>query len=257
MNRIYGLIIAVLFCACISHAESRLWTSTSGTTLEGEYVNFGFDAVNISDANGKIVKIPFDQLSEVDQAYVELMNPPDLSVDYRESSQPKEFTAEAWVSNGGSTTQNHPIYVIDASFGALIKQKSTKEYNHDLVVEMYVFTEQNYDPDKYHLIAHVTSKPFRLNKKNKFRFEYNTPNTYNVIYYNLYSLYPRGEKPSKYLILVRDERGEIIAHKGRSEWLIKNLDKLEKLPVGSWLNDKCKRVHPSQPPRTRRDSFQV
>ncbi len=254
MNKIYESVFVLLLVAYCSHAEMRAWTSKSGKVIEGEYVSVIFDNVQLKDANGDLVKIPLDQFSDADRAYIELLNPPTLSIDYQESAQPREFTADPWFANGGgSQILNHPIYLMDASFGALIKQKSSKKYNHDLTVEMYILTEQNLDPDKYHIIGKVKSEPFRLTKENKFRHVYTTPETYKIIYYNLYSSWKRGEKPSKYLILVRDELGNIIEHKGRSEWLFKNLDKLEKLPVGAWINDKCIRVHPTSPPRTRRD----
>ena len=239
-------------------AESRVWTSKSGQTLEGEYVRTAFDAIYIKKTDGEEVKIPIDQLADSDKRLVDLLNPPTLSIDYQESTPVSEFTADPWRSNGGSITMNHPIKYIEATFGALIKQSSSKEYEYDLTLEMYVFTAQHLDPDKYHMIAHVKGEPFRLSKTNKHRYVYTTPQTYRIMFYNLYSMYPRGEKPcKKYLILVRDERGEIIAYRSSSNWIYEGLEELEKLPVGSWINDKCKRVHPTSPPRTRRDSYKV
>ncbi len=258
MNRIFGIVLIFLLATLCIHADVRTWTSKDGKTIDGEYVNFAFEKVTIKIANGELRQLPLDQLSEEDQELVEILNPPEISIDYRESAQPREFTADPWEANGGGNQiLNHPIKIIDAEFGALIKQRSTKEYDHDLTIEMYILTEQNLDPDKYHIIGRVKSEPFRLTKANKFRHEFIAPQTFQIIHYHLYSVWPRGEKPSTYLILVRDERGNIIAHETRSEWLFKNLDKLETLPVGSWINNKCKRVHPTSPPQTRRDSYRV
>lgn len=254
MKKMYEALLVLLAAACCVNAEMRTWTSINGQTVEGEYQNVAFEKVTLKRPDGTSLQIPLDQLSREDREYVEIINPPELSIDYRESAQPKEFCADPWTSNyGGGQILNHPIYIVDGRFGALIKQKSQQEYNHEFTIEMYIFSEQYLDPDKYRILAHVKSEPFKLTKENKFRYVYDTPTTYRTIYYNLYSTWKRGEKPSKYLIMIRDERGKIINYKARSEWIYKNLDKLEKLPVGAWINDKCIRIHPTQPPRTRRD----
>jgi len=246
------MLLVANYCV---QAEMHTWTSISGKTLEGEYVRSALDKVVIKTSNGEEVRLPIDQLCREDQNYLELMNPPEISIDYRESTQPKEFVADPWYDRNGGAHDNHPVYFVDASFGALIKQKNPSPYNHDLKIEMYILTKQYLDPDKYHLIARVESEPFRLTEENGYRYIFDTPQTYRIIYYNLYSELKRGEKASKYLILVRDERGEIIDYRARSEWLYKYLDRLEKLPVGAWINDKCIRVYPTSPPRYRRDGF--
>ena len=260
MKKIFGIMVVMLVAVCCLRAEeSRTWTSVNGDTLEGTYEAFSLDSVKITDPAGKLRTIPLDQLIEADRKYVILRNPPKITIDYRESASPKEFIADPWYSNGGGNQiLNHPIKIINAEVGALIKQASTKEYPYELTVEMYFLTEQRLDPDKYHIMGRSRSKPFKLSKENKFRYVFTDPNSYQMFSYDLYSTWPRGETPSRYLILVRDERGEVIAHEARGEWLYKNLDKLQELPVGSWINDKCIRVHPTSPPRTRRgDGFQV
>jgi hypothetical protein len=250
------LLAFMLVNGCFA-AETRVWTSKSGKKVEGEYVNATLEKVTIKNASGDLVQLPFDQLCDEDLDYVDRLNPPEISIDYQESAQPWEYVSDDWITDSGIVIKDHPIYLMDAEFGALIKQKSTKEYNHDLTIEMYIFTHQNLDPDKHHLIGRVESQPFRLTKENDFRYVFTAPDTYRIIYYNLWSTYKRGEKPGKYLIIVRDDKGNIITYRTRSEWLYKNLDKLEKLPIGSWINDECERVHPTVPPRTRREDFRV
>jgi hypothetical protein len=55
----------------------------------------------------------------------------------------------------------------------------------------------------------------------------------------------RGETYAESLIIVRDQRGEIIAYNTTKNWLYDNFDKLSQLPVGAWLNDTCTRTHPT------------
>lgn len=257
MKKCYRMLLALLLVNVCFAGEMRTWTSKRGKTVEGKYVNIAFEKVTIMNASGKLVQLPFDQLCDEDLDYVDRLNPPDISIDYQESTQPWEYVSDDWITRSGIVIKDHPIYVMDAEFGALIKQKSGKEYHHDLTIEMYIFTEQCLDPDKFHLIGRVKSKPFRLTKANNHRHLFTAQEIYKIIYYNLWSTYKRGEKPSKYLIIVRDDKGNIISHRARSEWLYINLDKLEKLPVGSWINNECKRVHPTVPPRTRREDFRI
>ena len=51
--------------------------------------------------------------------------------------------------------------------------------------------------------------------------------------------------------LAWDERGEIIAHAATDNWLFENLEALEKLPVGVFMDKTCRRVYPTGPERTR------
>lgn len=254
MKKLYQMFLALSLVTVCPAGEMRIWTSKSGKTVEGEYVNIAFEKVTIKNASNDLVQLPIAQLCDEDVDYIDRLNPPKISIDYMESAQPRQFVADSWFANNGESIDNHPINIIDAKFGALIKQQArNKEFKHDLIIEMYIFSKQCLDPDKYHLIGRVKSEPFRLTKANNFRYEFTAPKTYKIFYYNLWSKYMRGEKPSKYLIIVRNDRGDIISYRARSEWIYENLEKLEKLPVGSWINDKCERVHPTSPLRTRRD----
>ena len=57
----------------------------------------------------------------------------------------------------------------------------------------------------------------------------------------------RGAKFKGHLILVTDERGEIIQHSASSPWLYENREQLLKVPVGRYFDETCNRVHPSGP----------
>lgn len=249
MKRVLGIVWILVTVVCCSHAEMRIWTSKSGKTVEGEYVSMAFDNVNVEDNEGNLIKIPLDQLSEEDQTYLELANPPKLSIEYSKDVQPWQSVADDWISNYGGSEQNHPIFVIEGRFGARIKKLSNKPYNHTLTAEIFVLTKQCYAPDNYHLIVRSKSEPFMLNKENGGYYEYDDPRMYRIIYYNLYSVRPRGERPSDYMVLIWDERGEIIAHRSTGNWLFDYRDKLMKLPVGAWVNDKCDRIHTTSPKR--------
>jgi len=249
MKRFLGITVAMVMVACGSQAEMHTWTSKSGKTVEGKYITTAFDNVNVEDPQGKLIKLPLSELSEEDLTYLEFLNPPELKVEYIKETQPWQTVADDWIDNFGGSHVNHPIFVINGRFGARIKMTSNKPYNHPLTVEVFALTKQYYDPSNFHLIARSKSEPFMLTEENKGYYEYMDPKTYTIIYYNLYSANPRGERPSDYMVLVRDERGEIIAHRETGNWLFNNREKLMALPVGAWVNDKCDRIHPTSPER--------
>jgi len=63
------LFFATLFSVLIAtSAESREWTSTSGSTVEGEFVRLEGDTVIITVQRAE-KKVPLDKLSAVDQSY--------------------------------------------------------------------------------------------------------------------------------------------------------------------------------------------
>lgn len=244
-----ALVFSLTLCA---RAEMRTWTTLSGKTIAAEYVKVLFEDLILKDANGKELRIPLVDFSGEDLKYIELANPPELSVDFMKSAN-QEFVP----TSPYNTTA--PLNILIYQFGARVKQKDAKAYNHPLKVELYSFTQQRYDQDKYHLICRVESEPFVLSKANDRRYEFTDPRKYTVYSYEFEVNFlnwreKRGEKFAESLILVRDERGEIIAYNTTKNWLYSNLDKLEKLPIGAWLNDNCVRVHPTPPKSTKNPS---
>lgn len=252
MKTFIHLALAVSLTLC-ARAEMRTWTSLSGKTIEAEYVKILFDDIILKDANGGELRLPVNQLSGEDLKYIELANPPELSVDFRKSAN------QDFVPTSPFNTVDPPI-LLTYRFGGRVKQKDAKSYEHPLKMEIYTFTQQRYDPNKYHLIAKIESEPFVLSGANDRRYEFMDANDFRLISYDLNVEWlnwqePRGEKFAESLVLVLDERGEIIAYNTTKNWLYNNLEKLQELPVGAWLNDDCTRVHPTPPKSTKRGTF--
>ena len=244
MNTFIKIAVTVSLTMCV-RAEMRIWTSVPGKTIEAEYVRIQFDDVILKGADGAEYKLPLAAFSGDDMEYIELANPPELSVDVLRSA------SQSFV-DVSPTYPKDPLIILTYQFGARVKQMDAKTYEHPLTVEVFAFTQQRYDPSKFHLIQRVRSKPFVLSKENDRRFEFTDEKKHRVIAYDLNVDYlnwtePRGEKFAETLILVRDKRDKIIAYNSTKNWLYDNLDKLEELPVKAWLNDDCIRVHPTVP----------
>jgi hypothetical protein len=234
-------IMPVVMLALISPAEMRSWTTRSGDVLEGEYVSVLFDQIVLKTPSGSRLKVPLAAVSEEDRNYVELANPPELTVDFLESAD------QVFIKPSPIWANSSPITQLNHSFGTRIKQTSIKEYPHDLTVEVFAFAQQVYDPNKYHFIYHGKSDPFRLTSEDRYRYEYRGEKGISLSRYLLSGQHPRGQKLAESLVLVRDERGEIIAYNTTKNWLYKNLEKLMTIPVGGWLDKTCTRRHPTSP----------
>lgn len=202
--------------------------------------------------DGALMKAPLDELSEEDRPHVATNNAPKLKVGVRGSEKTAEYQPNSWQDNSGSEHKNDPINITEATFGASVAQLDTNQvYDFDLDVEIYVLTRQCYAPTNFHLISHAQSESFRLNEQNQFRYVFAEKKKHTFFSYqiNVDNNQKRdcGEALAEYLVLVRNEFGEVVDHSASSEWLYENLARLEKLPVGAWINEECIRIHPTTP----------
>jgi hypothetical protein len=223
----------------------RIWTANGGTSFEAEYVRKLFDDVVLRAADGQERRMPVSELSEEDRRFITLANPPELAIDFMRSSKQVHIDTSPYL-------RALPPEVLIYQFGARVKQVGNAAYPYPLTVEVYAFSQQRYDPDKYHLISRQTSRPFILMEQKERKYEFMGGDQVKLVSYQIEVNWlswrePRGEEFAETLVIVRDERGEIIAHNTTKNWLYENFDRLEKLPVGAWIDKTCTRVHPTSP----------
>lgn len=231
-----------MICTCAG-AEMRTWSTASGETVEGEYTSELFDNVVIANSEGVELKIPKDSLSKADREYIALINPPKLIVDIlRSAKQDFPKPSPIWTDRSG-------VVELTYQFGARMKDGEHKDYPFQLTAEVYPIASQKLDASKYYKMGKLVSKPFVLSKDNGYKFEFEHSREFEVLSWNLSGQYTRGREFAESLVLVRDKRGEIIASNSTKKWLVKNLDDFLELPVGAWFDNRCKRVHPTQPER--------
>jgi hypothetical protein len=221
----------------------REWILADGRTLKAEFINtFGGKAA-LKTANGKIVKIPNEQLSAEDLEFTELAQPPSLDINFLRNSKQQRF-------HGG-------YYDVEwwdrapeewAHYGVQLKQTSTGDYNYELQVEMFVVGSQRYG-DRYILLDR---QQFTFNPAREQRFyEFRSDRKVVLTRYSVEALYgfqqERGEKYASYLVMIKDERGETILVESPKKWLVENLENLKKLSVGNYMDKTCTRAFPTRP----------
>lgn len=249
MRRLFAVVVLL---AATAKGEVRTWTSAGGDeSIEAEYVSVAGKNVELlrKDSNRKI-KVPIAALSEEDRQYVLCRNAPKVNVESLISTNITAHVESLWVANPDWVRENQPVNITKTTLSATVTQLNADLYGHDLFVETYVLTKQCCDPENFHIIARERSDPFRLNQKNRFRYVYVDENEFTIFSYSTHHHNDEiewGEAFAEYLILVRNEYDDVAGYTASSAWLYKYLDRLEKMPVGAWINDECIRIHPTTP----------
>jgi len=218
-----------------SKSKMRAWSLKDGHTVKAELVTRIGSKVTLKNKRGKTIKIPVNQFSEADRAYIQLEMPPQLDINFSKKSSQRiyPFTLSQEIPRSSYFT-----------FKTTIKKESTKPYHQELTAEFFAIGQEF--SGATHKLLDYRKESFFLNKKNGNRFEF-SGKPVEVLDYASKNGQRRGDKYEGYLVLVSDVRGEIIAHAASSPKFFEHLDNLRKVPVGRNFNDDGKRVPPSRP----------
>ncbi len=219
-----------------SKNRMRTWHLVKGNTFEAEFMTMVAGKAVLKDPRGRQRKIPIGQLSEADRKHIELARPPRFNIDFsKKTSQ--------WRNLQSPTSNTPPPTMLDYAFTAKLKQISAGDYPHKLHVELHAVSKQELGRNIYRLVSRAEGDFVPAESDGAFRISGNNTTLYT------YSLYAekRGERYAGYLVVVTDERGEIIQHAESSKWLFDNLSDLRKLPVGRYMDRECKRTFPVGP----------
>ena len=220
----------------------RVWNTTSGQSIEAEFISSIGEKVILKSAKGKQIKVTKDSLIPSDKKFIDLSNPPKLSVDFIKKSD-NQLSRYPLSPSELQWNRSAPR-VNDWSFGARVRKTSAGAYSHILKVEYFALGQQLLDPNKYMLLDRQ-SGTYIPSEENEFAHEIKGEPV-EMVEFNLRDEF-RGRKYAENLVLVTDERGEIVAHSTSAKWLYAHLENLEKLPVGAYMDKECNRVHPTGP----------
>ena len=207
--------------------KMRVWSLTSGKTLEAEFVALIGGKVSLKTLKGKQIKLEERLFSDADQTYIELENPPQLSLNFSKTSKHRLYPDILWVSDDGIPS------ALLYNFKATISQTSSRGYPHELTAEYFAIAAE-IDGDK-RILLDYQKKPFHLPDGSRSVVEM-TGNTVELEDYFVLGFH-RGEKYKGFLIVVTDSRGEVVAYKASSENLFENLENLRKVPVGKYFDE--------------------
>ncbi len=217
-------------------SKVHIWSRPDGETFEAELVGMMGDKVVLKSPGGKQIRVPVAQLSANDRTYVELARPPKFNITFTKQSSQRIIESTPYLNEV-------PPKLLDYTFGAKFKQTSTRAYDHPVHAELFVLGQQRIDDGKYILLDHQTSAfiPGKANARSHvFKGEPIELMSYDASQ-------PRGRKYSDYLLILTDERGDLIQQRSSASWLYPNLENLRQLKVGNFLDKTCERVYPTGP----------
>jgi hypothetical protein len=222
-------------------SKMRAWTMTDGKVFEAEYITKMGDQVVLKDGRGRQTKIPYNQLSQEDLDYIILSMPPKFDVSIVRSSKNFVITSSSYALERDQI----PPTVLDWTFGAKARQKGAGLYPFELKLEYYAIGQQRLDADKYKILDH-NSETFVPTKENKGSFDFMSDRVVQLFDFNLIDQ-RRGMRLAETLVLLTDQRGEIIAYSSTANWLYDNLDELRKREVGDYIDKDCKLEYATGP----------
>lgn len=233
------LCFAFLLVNVTSFGEMRAWNFKNGRTLEAEFMAVTGDQVSLKSLRGKIKKIPQGEFGAEDLLYIELQEPPKLDLDLGKSAKQQTYLGSY---NGGGDIPSKDIY----TFTAKVKQVSGKAYSHPLTLEFFTIGEEN-NGDK-NILYSYQKESFTLAEGSGSTFTISTDEIGVVAYIS--NGQRCGETYKGYMMIITDERGEIIASKStRDDWL-RIAGTLRKLPVSRTFDPATgERCFPTQPSR--------
>ncbi|RKX46041.1 MAG: hypothetical protein DRP64_03815 [Verrucomicrobia bacterium] len=148
----------------ISHAEFRKWQDRTGSTLEAEYIKLIGDKVWVRDREETLHKLGLTGLSENDQLYLQLQNPPEFRLKFKTEKllihKPETYAGSAqgahgvklenYYAGGGPgenayiTRTDRPSYTCSID----VKRKDGKCYEHPLHLRVYWTSVKQYPPEE-------------------------------------------------------------------------------------------------------------
>lgn len=214
----------------------RVWNMRSGRTITAEFMSAIGDSVALKNKKGKLLKLPRANFSEADQEYIQLIQPPDIDIEFSKKSKQRVFP---FTMSNVKKIPRSSYY----DFWVTLKQTSVGQYDQELTVEFFVIGDE-VSGNKHTLLDYQTAS-FTFNNENDKTFEL-MGKTVQLLEYDLNDE-RRGTKYGGHLVLVTDARGKIIAHRTTKRAFYENLENLRKIPVGRYFDRTCTRCTPSRP----------
>ncbi|MDZ8117769.1 hypothetical protein [Pontiella agarivorans] len=235
------VLSAALFSGSV-YAEVRMWTTSEGKTFEAEYVHRLGPTIVLKTAKGKQAKVPLSGLSEEDRAYIQLEQPPEFDIEFiRISEKVPEPPPTPFVD------LVFPSRSFDWTFGVRVKQKDAKfDYGHQIFIEYYAMGKE-VGGDHYVFLSKEKSS-FTPTKENQgiYSFRADDPvRTQTKALTDQASL--RGTEYEGYVVILRDERGEIIQYEASKKIFFAHIENIKKLHYPNRFNDEGVRVAASRP----------
>ncbi len=135
MKTIATILITIFSLISISIAETRMWTSIKGDTIEAELVNIISKNVVLKKMNGKQIQVPVSQLCAADQKYLATMKPPKIEIEVDDDVDDKTIGSVSGYDYDHSSKRERLKCAVH------VKKKSREDNSMPLIAHLFVFSK--------------------------------------------------------------------------------------------------------------------
>ena len=211
MKTITIIFLTMFSMICVSTAETRIWTSIKGDTIEAELVNVISRNVVLKKMNRKQIQIPISQLCDADQKYLATMNPPKVEIEVDDDVDDKNTGSASGYSYDYSSKRERLKCEVS------ITKKSREDNAMQLIAHLYVFSK---DLRREEYIIEVAQEwEFSFENQSSFSFSSDTITLEHAkdSYYG-----NSGRAYAGYVFWVESKSGKLVGLKGSKGKFEKN-----------------------------------
>ncbi|RKX37562.1 MAG: hypothetical protein DRP64_16980, partial [Verrucomicrobia bacterium] len=219
--------------AAPSQTGMRQWTLKSGKSVEAELVLQMGNKTVLKTNRGKQIKVPTSELSAEDLDYLELASPPPLKLTLQKETDMFRFR--------DVLNPTAPPRLFELTLGVKIEKLNTTPYTRELKVELFSIADE-IDGDNFVLLDRQEGT-FVLSRENGGIHEFWGQKSRMRDYMDFVGN-RRGRKFKGHMIVITDERGEIIAQNITNDWFLDIIEPLRELPLGRHFDKTGTRVFP-------------
>ena len=220
----------------------RTWTRVDGKkTVTGKLAGNMGDRIWVMTESGEKLKIFTKDLSADDLEYLKQSALPQLKIRFSHRSDQQPLPPQA----PGRDYETRPVTIMDYEFGAEVTVVGNRSYDYPLTIEYFAIGEE-IEGNNF-VLWERKKETFTPSPDNDYSHEFHGETIRQIESMIHNTARVRGENYGQYLVIVTDQRGEVIGHNASKEWLFTYLDRLKKIPLTRHFNDKCERVAPPRP----------
>lgn len=237
MKGIMIILLLGMSWALSLHAETRIWTSTKGDSIEAEYVKMFAGKVILKTAEGKQLKVPVSGLCSADKAWLANAIPPKIKITV--DTDKDRDTLDSYSSEYG--TYNYEKKAETTKCTAVLKQTNKEPSNREFIARMYVIGKQT-NRDLREVISYAEHEfSFKSSKTTQFK---TAPVT--VEYTKSNYAQNRGARYEGFLVLVEDKEGNIVAVESSQTSYEKNAHKFKAAKKGTEFDNDFDIMNPNK-----------
>lgn len=214
-----------------AHAESRIWTDTTGKTIEAEQVNVLNDQVLLRLMDGREIKVSLDSLSAADRQTAMLNQPPTLDL---------KVTAKTSRSNSSMADagRRSRVQIEEESTQVTVAVQKTSSASYELPLNAVLYVMGERGDGQLEVLNQVATTLTYSERGQKFELKSDAFES---------SKREAGERRTEYkgwLVTVLDSNGAVVAIKGSNHEYLEHAKALLATNEGAKLDSDYSALQP-------------